>query len=360
MKPPRKSFCLSRRWLLAACVPLLLLGLHQVAKAQDFPFLNPPADNPFKSLLEAKPALNLELPLKSAVFEQYLDFYGLNYPGVDHYAGYVAGAGEQNFVHVLRPNGPSKGLVVTMHGYFVHTGLIVHLISSLLDAGYTVASIDLPGHGLSSGARASIQEFSSYAEVLARVTHELKPLPGPRYLIGHSTGGAGAWEYVLKDREQPYEKVVLLAPLVHSAFWELSMLGFYLGQGWMTELPRVLRPTSSDPSFIAMVRKDPLQYAATPVQWVRALIAWNEQVVETYPPTQVPMLIFQGTDDTVVDWKYNLPFLQRKFPLAEIKILPGANHDLLWEAPEIRIEVFTGLLAFLAGQPEGNERQSGD
>lgn len=336
----------SKKWLLAALIPFLLLGWQQGMRAQEWPFLGPALENPFAPLQTEQPALNLTEPLVSEVYQQYLRFYGLDFADTQHYAGYVSSSGEQIFVQVFKPQKASRGTVVTMHGYFVHTGLIVHLIQALLEQNYTVVSIDLPGHGLSSGARASIHEFGRYAQTLADVTEQITALPKPFLLFGHSTGGAGVWEYLLQHPDHPYRQAVLAAPLVRSAYWELSLLGFYLGQGWLAEVPRVLKPTSSDPTFSAMVRRDPLQYAGTPVQWVRALIEWNDKVIENYPPSNTPLLIIQGTEDTVVEWHYNLPFLERKFRQSSIRYLPGAMHDLLWEAPELRKQVFEATLSF--------------
>ncbi|MEZ0374109.1 MAG: alpha/beta hydrolase [Candidatus Sericytochromatia bacterium] len=336
-----------RRWFLAALMPLLLLAPRLAALAQESPFLTPPADNPFAALAARCQALDLQQQNQDPDYLRYLAFYGLDQPGVQHFAGYVPSGSDQVFVHVFRPTGNTRGTVVTLHGYYVHTGLLVHLINRLLNADYTVVSVDLPGHGLSSGPRASIEEFGRYALALQAVSERIRSLPGPFSLIGHSTGGAGVWEYLLQQRTAMYAKAVLVAPLVRSAFWELSLAGFWLGQGWLQEIPRVVGPTSSDPSFFAMVRRDPLQYPGTPVQWVRALIQWNEHVIESYPPSNTPLLILQGTEDTVVDWKFNLPFLQRKFLHTRVEILTGARHDLLWEAPAIREQVFERILDFL-------------
>lgn len=336
---------MKKRWIAAACLAgLLLVALR--AQGQEWPFLNPPTENPFQNLMIRRPPLNLATPITDPDYAAYLHFYGLDLPGVAHFGGYVPTGQEEVFVHVFRPPQP-LATVVTMHGYFVHTGLLVHLITALVQAGYTVAAVDLPGHGLSTGARASIPDFGDYSHALEDVMTRLEGLPQPRYLIGHSTGGAGAWEYLLQHHGAGFAKAVLVAPLVRSAYWDASLLGFQLGQGWLTELPRYVGPTSTDPSFFAMVRRDPLQYPATPVQWVRALIDWNAHVIESYPPAQIPMLIVQGTDDTVVDYSWNLPFLTRKFPLARVEMLPGARHDLLWEAPAIRERAFADILAFL-------------
>ena len=45
--------------------------------------------------------------------------------------------------------------VLIVHGYYDHIGLYRHVIRFFLEQGYAVLGFDLPGHGLSSGARAA-------------------------------------------------------------------------------------------------------------------------------------------------------------------------------------------------------------
>ncbi len=52
------------------------------------------------------------------------------------------------------------------HGFYDHMGLYRHVVDWALDQGFVVIACDLPGHGLSSGARASIDDFAVYQEVV--------------------------------------------------------------------------------------------------------------------------------------------------------------------------------------------------
>ncbi|MCQ4051808.1 alpha/beta hydrolase, partial [Klebsiella pneumoniae] len=54
-------------------------------------------------------------------------------------------------------------------------------------------------------------------------------------------------------------------------------------------------------------------------------------------------LIIQGEADMTVDWQYNLPILQRKFPSAEVLRLPEARHHLVNEREELRQAYFDFL-----------------
>lgn len=339
------------RRLFKIVLGLSLLGwAAKVYAQQNNIFLNPPRNEVFAQFAEAIPLIDWQTPLESTDFQAYLRFYGLNFENTQHYAGnFVLPSQQKVFVHVLKPPVVSRGTLFALHGYFVHSALLKYVIERGLKEGYQVVVADLPGHGLSEGERVSIAHFSEYAALIETLTPYITThLPGPYFLLGHSTGGSAVWEYTLKNPYNPYQKVVLGAPLVRSYLWELSAAGFYLGQGILPEVPRLLRPTTREPEFLAMVLKDPLQYPGTPVQWVRALIQWNDQVIEHYPPSAKPLLILQGTEDTVVEAAFNIPFLQRKFPLAEVEWFENCRHDLFWETQPLRERILDSTFTFLA------------
>ncbi|PIQ25356.1 alpha/beta hydrolase [bacterium (Candidatus Blackallbacteria) CG17_big_fil_post_rev_8_21_14_2_50_48_46] len=295
------------------------------------------------------PLLNFQSNDFSAAYFRYLNYYRLPAPQARQ-AGYVpvkkGNFSEKIFVQYFQPEHP-RGTIFLTHGYFVHAGIQHYAVKNFIDQGFSVLTIDLPGHGLSTGAQADIQDFSSYADCFEGVfEYSRSYLPKPFIAVGHSTGGAGIWEFLLRHPEAPFKGVVLAAPLVRSYLWDLSLAGFTVGQSFLNDVPRIVRSTTSDPEFIPFVEKDPLQYFATPLNWVRSLIRWNEQVVESYPPSQIPTLILQGDLDEVVDRDYNLPFLKRKFPRAKIQIIRGASHDLFWENATLRQEVFARIKIF--------------
>ena len=53
------------------------------------------------------------------------------------------------------PLKPARGVVHIVHGYLDHTGIQEPLIKAITDNGFTVRTIDLPGHGVSQGVRAT-------------------------------------------------------------------------------------------------------------------------------------------------------------------------------------------------------------
>ncbi|TVT79053.1 alpha/beta fold hydrolase [Pseudomonas sp. H3(2019)] len=76
--------------------------------------------------------------------------------------------------------------VLLMHGWEGRPTQFASLITALVDAGYTVVSLDGPAHGRSPGREANVVLF---ARAMLEAAAELPPLQA---VIGHSMGGASA------------------------------------------------------------------------------------------------------------------------------------------------------------------------
>ena len=76
--------------------------------------------------------------------------------------------------------------VLFVHGWWSHAGRLAPIIRPMLAAGYRGVAFDAPGHGESSGWRASMPEF---AAALRAVADREGPLHA---VVGHSLGGAAS------------------------------------------------------------------------------------------------------------------------------------------------------------------------
>ena len=232
-----------------------------------------------------------------------------------------------------------KGTFYLLHGYYDHLGLYGHLIQALLIQGYAVVGLDLPGHGLSSGPRASIISFQDYTQALWQVIQATyQASVQPYYLIGQSTGGAVAIDWWLNSKlpqEFDIEATVLLAPLVKPANWQQGLLSYYLLSPFIKRIRRGYSRNSHNENFLAFIQDDPLQPRHLAVDWVRALKNWIP-CVEMSDPLSSRVLILQGEEDKTVDWRFNTQLLQQKFPQAEISFFPKARHHLVNESEYIR------------------------
>lgn len=293
-------------------------------------------------------ALNPEASL-SEIGRNYQAFYGL-----DPTAGVLAHSalgqmnvlGYQVVTQLWCPSQPIATLIV-LHGYYDHMGLYRHAITWGLSRGFCVLACDLPGHGLSSGERASIQDFAEYQGVLRALLQEAQrlKLPAPWHLMGQSTGAAILIDYLLYQPLEPsIGRSILMAPLVRPAAWWRGRMAYWMLKPFVRSLKRRFTCNSTDAAFIEFVQQhDTLQPQVLPTDWVGALARWIPHIEKAPVNTEHQPIIVQGELDATVDWPYNLRFLQKKFRQPQILRLPDASHHLLNEQQAIRQQYFDFL-----------------
>ncbi|MBM7587135.1 alpha-beta hydrolase superfamily lysophospholipase [Bacillus pakistanensis] len=285
---------------------------------------------------------------KTSDIEAYLDYYGFNLEGIDFHFGKVDIDGTKIMVQIFSPK-ERKGTVFLLHGYLDHVGSLKNMIQSLIKHHYCVISYDLQGHGLSGGEAASVNDFSKYVLVLEKLMQRARDeMSSPFYIIGHSTGGAIAINYVLKHHDHHFNKMVLVAPLIRSSYWHLTKVGLFLTKPvpFIDDIGRNFRQNSSSKNYLSFTKNDPLQPKAIPLRWVEALIKWNKEI-QSYSPTNTTTCMIQGDKDKTVDWEYNLAFIQDKFPCLKVVPIKNGRHALFNEGKNIREEVFTKIHQFL-------------
>jgi len=266
------------------------------------------------------------------------------------HAGFVDTGRFALWCQVWSPPKPT-GTAFVIHGYFDHLGLYRHLLSCLLAKGWRVVLWDLPGHGLSSGPRAEIEDFDDYQHCLAHLQETLQTLgmaPEPWLGVGQSTGAAILATDALTRRDTAgWAGIVLLAPLVRPWRWSQASWLHLIASPFVKELPRKYRPNSTDEAFTAFLRdQDPLQPERLSVAWITAMRRWMPRLL-ALEPNPLPTLILQGEQDLTVDWEWNLAILAEKFPNAEIHRHPEARHHLVNEAEPIRQVLFEALDRFI-------------
>ncbi|MED5387984.1 MAG: alpha/beta hydrolase [Pseudomonadota bacterium] len=285
---------------------------------------------------------------------RYVAYYGLNFaenlPDLEHGFGYFEAAGHQLSVHAWRPSAP-RGTVLVCHGYFDHVGLYRHIIGHVLELGYAVLAYDLPGHGLSSGPQAVIDDFRTYRDVLEQcLALADNHFPKPWHVIAQSTGGAIVMDYLVSRGDgdaNPFEQVILLAPLVRPFKWSTARWLHTLVSPFTRSIKRVFTINSNDPDFLDFLEnKDPLQARRVSAVWVSALKKWLPGF-EKASRIKVSPVVIQGDLDETVDWQYNLKMIQEKFQDPHIHILPGARHQLANEEEGFRRKIFSIIDQYL-------------
>jgi alpha-beta hydrolase superfamily lysophospholipase len=300
---------------------------------------------------------SLELNAQAAAqYARYSKYYGLNFSGPATIPGLQGtrstigtfSSGPYHLVcqHFVPEQYPPLKTVFLLHGYFDHAGLYRHLIKHLLAQKTAVVIFDLPGHGLSSGAIASIGSFSEYTEAFVECLHQAvqQKLSGPWLMIGQSTGASVILDTLRNkalDGKYPMQGAILLAPLLRPRHWLRSRMLFSLSKLFVSSTPRKFSNNSHDVEFLRFLdREDDLQSRVLPRAWVRALIDYINRFEES-ENCEWPVQIIQGTSDETVHWETNIPKILGKFPGSKVHWVEEAGHHLVNESTLYRDQAFS-------------------
>jgi len=288
---------------------------------------------------------------ESAQVQAYRRFYRLQFALAQQTRiGTLQVAGYELVLQAWWPAQPRATLVL-LHGYYDHVGLYRHLIEWALQMGFVVLTADLPGHGLSTGSVASIDDFAEYQAVLAGLLDMAAQLqlPEPWHLCGQSTGGAILIDYLLTgEPAAQLGETILLAPLVRPRAWWRSRLSYQLVKPFVKSIPRHFYANSSDAEFIEFVQfHDPLQARVLPVAWVGALARWIPRIESAARCDRSPLIV-QGDADLTVDWRHNLAVLDDKFSQPRLCLLEGGRHHLANETQALRSRYLDFLAQYLS------------
>lgn len=211
-------------------------------------------------------------------------------------------------------------------------------------------AFDLPGHGLSSGVRAAIQDFDEYAQAINAVISASAnaKLPPITVGFGQSTGCAAWMNFCMTGFKNSLQKLILFSPLLRPHHWQPQGHLLYLALRHVVScVPRNFRDNSSNTRFLRFCHyEDPLQPHHLTVAWVGAMKNWLARF-PNQPTIDIPTVILQGEQDDTVDWRYNIPAILQKIPNTQLYYLAEARHHLANESASIRARIWQMASKFL-------------
>jgi alpha-beta hydrolase superfamily lysophospholipase len=290
-------------------------------------------------------------------YTAYKQYYGLNFSELDlelksaksTSGTFSSGTYELVCQHFLPSTQPPRKTAFLLHGYFDHAGLYRHLIEHLLNRDIAVIIFDLPGHGLSSGATASISSFHEYSAAFVECLTLAKQqqVASPWIAIGQSTGSAIIMDALLEKRLETgaakdftLQDFILLGPLLRPRQWLRSKILFSLSRLFVAATPRKFNKNSHDAEFLEFLKsKDELQSRILPRDWVLAMMDYINRF-EASPRHEQSLQIIQGRGDGTVEWEKNIPKILEKFPSSKVHWVDEAGHHLVNESVSYREQVF--------------------
>lgn len=229
-----------------------------------------------------------------------------------------------------------KASLLLVHGLGEHSGRYRLFAEAMASEGTSVFAFDLRGHGKSQGPRGDVDAFPRLLEDLLGMEEEMGrelPIPGPRFLMGHSLGGLISIRR-LQVFKGPFAGAILSAPWLATAQPEwLHYLARFLGLALPTvPLPAGIDPgrLSRDPEVILAWKRDSLIHTRISGRFFREADREQSKALVSGWPQGMPALFLVPGADRVVKSPVTLAFTRTIVGEdLQVEILEGREHEPL-------------------------------
>jgi alpha-beta hydrolase superfamily lysophospholipase len=232
-----------------------------------------------------------------------------------------------------------RALIAIVHGLGEHSGRYAALAEALVERHFTVAALDLPGHGEAKGARGDARSWEFLREQCVPAAFTASSgMPGQpselrTILLGHSMGALLALDYAMAHPRQLLA-VVASAPALRGApvsAWKFALARVAKlvapGQGFPHGLDE--SGMSRDPQVVALRREDPLMHDRITPRLFFGLEGARQRIIADARRLAVPTLVLQGMEDRVVDPRGAIEFNALAPPtMARLITYPSAYHEI--------------------------------
>jgi len=253
-----------------------------------------------------------------------------------HQEGWFRGAGGLSlFRRTWRPAGPTRAVLINVHGLGDHSGLYPALVEHFTARGIAVYAPDVRGNGRSPGQRGYVERWNEYREDLEcfiAVVRREEP-DRPIFLLGNSLGGLIVLDYVLLRPEGIRGVIAASPPLGRLGVpAPLLALGRVLSRVWPRFSVRTgmdLSGLARDPVVVETVLADPLFHRVGTARLSTEVEAAIARVQAAAPRFPLPLLVLHGSADRMVPPGGSRAFVARVgHPDRELREYAGAFHVL--------------------------------
>ncbi|MDY3052539.1 MAG: alpha/beta fold hydrolase [Ndongobacter sp.] len=286
----------------------------------------------------------------------------------------------QGWIYV--PAAKPRGIVQLVHGFGEHSRRYLHMIVSLLDAGYIVAADDHVGHGKTAMVNDSWGDWGDKgSHTMMEDEHTLKTLVCEKYpdlpyfFFGHSMGSFIVRDYITKYGEE-LAGVVLCgtagrfrgldeaARALEQAMedgkgdecdgqYALDLMGWMvercedvrLGNEWICHDPYVQKDHAEDPfdAFVRPITNRSFYYFVQMFQTIEGM-QWAERV-----PKELPIYIISGDQDPVGNYGQGVyevsNWLSDTGHMVRTQLYSGYRHEI-HNYDDLKFDVEDGIIEF--------------
>lgn len=227
-----------------------------------------------------------------------------------------------------------RARLLVLHGYADHAERYRELALTLADMGIETMAVDLRGHGRSEGRRGYIESFTDYHVDASAALATLGD--GPTFILGHSTGGLIALDWVASHRldvsglvvTNPYLELAVPVPPAKLLLGKLS--GRYL--------PTLAVPSgipasglTHDKAICDEYERDPMVFKTATAGWFRETSVAQLRVRQLRE-LHVPLLYVYSTHDPIGAPSANAALAEQLVsPDKTVVVREGELHEVLNE-----------------------------
>ena len=195
---------------------------------------------------------------------------------------------------------PKAPLMLFLHGARQYLGRSVFRIEQMRELGFSVLAIDYRGFGASTDELPSESGVVEDAAAAWRWLGERQP-DSPRYVFGHSLGGAIAVQLAARLADEP-QAVAPRGVIVEGTFTSIRDMFGTFKYGWLP---------------------------------ISMLITERFDSLSTVPRIKAPLLVVHGSDDSLVPSRFGRLLYERATAAKRFLLIEGGTHTTTsWRGAE--------------------------
>ncbi|MCX7678197.1 MAG: lysophospholipase [Spirochaetes bacterium] len=245
---------------------------------------------------------------------------------------------------------PAAALVV-VHGLGEHSGRYGNLINWLDGKRISIYALDHRGHGRSAGKRGHVDSFYDYVIDLSFFVESIKgEFPTvPIFLLGHSMGAIIAVLYALRHKGSIHGLILsspAFTPIAEATPAELMVASFLSKYFPTMSISNKINANylSHHRETVAEYQNDPLVHDRISIRWYTEFVKSAQECLTRANELTIPILIFHGIDDRIVDFSGSIQFFDSVSSLDKTKLLfEGLYHETMNEVEHEREKVLAAI-----------------